>query len=153
MVTVLGPGGMGKTRIVIQIGANLIDMFPDGVWFVDLVGCSSPESILASVGEAVGIRGVESWSELVERLRTGQKRLFILDNAEHLLEEVRAVTGILLQQLPGLPSSLFLLPSSFELVLSEIDRTPRSPLTIHHPLQQQLAVFLPNGSKPQQNRA
>lgn len=83
MVTLSGAGGAGKTRLALQIGANLVDDFPDGVFLCDLARVTEPEGVMAAVANAVGF-GVEAAVSLVS-LVSEKRLLLVLDNCEHLI--------------------------------------------------------------------
>ena len=88
LVTLTGAGGSGKTRLCLQIAAELLDQFPDGVWFIELAPLANPELITQTVLSAFGIGdqpGLTSQQVLLDRLR-GKRLLLVLDNCEHLIE-------------------------------------------------------------------
>lgn len=92
LITLAGFGGVGKTRLALQVGADVVGGFHEGVWFVDLAGLTSVTEVLPTVARAVGIR--EHASEdigptLVATLRD-RDMLLILDNCERLTEPVAA---------------------------------------------------------------
>ncbi|MDR3690947.1 MAG: BTAD domain-containing putative transcriptional regulator [Fimbriimonas sp.] len=89
VVTLLGPGGVGKTRLAIAIGEKVLPIFPGGVWFVDLASLSAPDMIPQTVGQVLGLRERpdQCWLDLLVQALIGPPRLLILDNCEHLLEE------------------------------------------------------------------
>ena len=87
LVTITGSGGVGKTRIALQVGADLIDRFPDGVWFADLAPITDPELAASVVASALGMAQVEG-RRVDESIPLWLKRkhlLLIMDNCEHLL--------------------------------------------------------------------
>jgi predicted ATPase/class 3 adenylate cyclase len=86
LLTLTGPGGTGKTRLALQAAAELLDEFPDGVFFVPLAPLSDPERIPSAIGSVLGVRE-EGERSLVERLRDAlatRQMLLVLDNFEHL---------------------------------------------------------------------
>ncbi|MGW4797436.1 BTAD domain-containing putative transcriptional regulator [Nonomuraea sp. NPDC004297] len=90
LVTLVGPGGAGKTRLAVEVAAGLA--VPDGVWLVEL----------ASVADVrAAVEGVFRTSDLVAALR-GSAPLIVLDNCEHVIEEAARVTRWLLSQVAGL---------------------------------------------------
>jgi predicted ATPase/Flp pilus assembly protein TadD len=98
LVTLVGMGGSGKTRCAIQTGAELLDRFIDGVWLIDLAPLSDPSLVVAEIAQRLGVREVPN-HPLRETLLTVLERrqlLLILDNCEHVIDEVRRVAaGIL----------------------------------------------------------
>ncbi len=102
MVTILGLGGVGKTRIVIQAGADMIDRFENGVWFVDLGSCRSIESIMQAFAAAISVGGIADTASIIEAIGETQKRLLIFDNAQDSVDDLRLVVEPLLLALPEL---------------------------------------------------
>ena len=104
LVTVTGPGGVGKTRLAAHASAGLAGRFPAGVVFVDLAAVSGKEqmeSALAGVLAAGGRGGRPPLSGIVERLG-GASVLLVLDNCEHLIEECARVARVLVDRCAGL---------------------------------------------------
>ena len=87
LVTLTGPGGTGKTRLALQVAAELLDTFPGGVLFVSLAVLSGPELVRPTVARIAGVRDLE---ELGDR-----RVLFLLDNFEHLLDAASEVAALL----------------------------------------------------------
>jgi predicted ATPase/DNA-binding SARP family transcriptional activator len=92
LLTLLGPGGSGKTRLALQVGATLDEdagePLRDEVWFVPLAPLTAPESILGSIKQSLGmaghVNGSDSYDAFLSEIR-GREMLLILDNFEHLL--------------------------------------------------------------------
>ena len=104
LVTLTGPGGTGKTRLSLQVAAQLLDRFPHGIWFVELAPLSEPELIPQTILSAIGIKeqaGVSPVDLLKDYLR-GKRSMMILDNCEHLIEASADVVSILLSAVPDL---------------------------------------------------
>jgi predicted ATPase/class 3 adenylate cyclase/tetratricopeptide (TPR) repeat protein len=104
LVTLLGPGGAGKSRISIEVGFNTVDRWPDGVWFVELAPLSSGEVVPMAIANAVNapsVPGNDAWSDLVAHL-ADRSLLIVLDNCEHLAESVAKLVQDLLQRCPDL---------------------------------------------------
>jgi len=97
LVTLLGPGGVGKTHLALQAAANLVDDFEDGVWLVRLGTVSEPHMILPTVAAAVGVReggGLDVREALMHWL--GDKRLlFVFDNVEQVIAGAPAIADLL----------------------------------------------------------
>jgi class 3 adenylate cyclase len=88
MVTLTGAGGVGKTRLAVEIGAQLSDGFTDGVWYVDLAPLTNPELVPVTVMRALGLPDQPGRSTMDSLLRFVRDRqmLVVLDNCEHLLD-------------------------------------------------------------------
>jgi predicted ATPase/class 3 adenylate cyclase len=88
ITTLVGPGGVGKTRLAIEAALEAASAWEDGAWFVDLAPLHDPALIAEAVGAAVGapaISGAERWPELLSYLKE-RTALIVLDNCEHLGE-------------------------------------------------------------------
>lgn len=102
LLTLVGPGGIGKTRIAIEVAQMQLTQFPDGVYFVALAPLTSPEHIVSNIGTAMNLsfaEGGEPRLQLLNHLR-GKHLLLVLDNFDELLDGVGLVTEIL-QAAPG----------------------------------------------------
>jgi len=88
-VTVTGPGGTGKTRFALQVAAELVGRFRDGVFWVPLAALSDPALVESEIAQALGAR--DSLHGFVQ----GKDLLLLLDNFEHLLEAAPAISGLL----------------------------------------------------------
>jgi predicted ATPase/class 3 adenylate cyclase len=87
LVTMLGPGGIGKTRLALQVGAERIERHPNGVWFVDLSAMRDPELVPSAIATTLGLReqpGKPIAALLAAHLHT-RRSLLVLDNVEQLL--------------------------------------------------------------------
>jgi len=89
LLTVTGPGGTGKTRLALQVAAELVGTLRDGVFWVPLAGLSDHELLSSEVAQAIGAR-----DDLAGFLR-GKELLILLDNFEHLLDAAPAVSTVL----------------------------------------------------------
>ena len=88
LVTLTGAGGVGKTRLAIQVAAQLAGEFGDGVWYVDLAPITDPELVPVTVARALGLPDQPGRSTMDTLLRFVRDRqmLVVLDNCEHLLD-------------------------------------------------------------------
>ncbi len=88
LVTLVGPGGTGKTRLVLQAAAELIDNFAHGVWFIDLAALSDSSMLEESMLKALEIEDDSSRNPLqkLADFLKGKELLLILDNCEHIVE-------------------------------------------------------------------
>ncbi|MDA3647218.1 tetratricopeptide repeat protein [Saccharopolyspora indica] len=110
LVTLIGPGGVGKTRLGVEAARALIAEHPDGVWFVELAGidksASAHTAVVDTVRAVLGIRDHgRSTAGPVEQLISaleGKRVLLVLDNCEHLVAEVAELTERLLRSVPEL---------------------------------------------------
>jgi predicted ATPase len=83
LVTLTGVGGIGKTRLALQIADRLRDAFPQGVWFVNLAPLSDPPLVIPTLAQVLGVRE-QHGTPLVETLRAAlreQRLLVVLDNS------------------------------------------------------------------------
>lgn len=97
-VTIIGPGGMGKTRLSIAIGTAMLDHFESGVYFVDLAPLNDPEEIPQAIASVMNYQAPDNTHDLFPQLLatlSRQNLFFILDNFEHLLVGATLVTDIL----------------------------------------------------------
>ena len=93
MVTLTGPGGTGKTRLGLQVAADLVDAFPDGVYGVLLAPVTDPDVVPLELARALGIEEAPALS-IAEALKAGlagRRSLLLFDNFEH----VGAAAGLL----------------------------------------------------------
>jgi len=98
LLSIIGPGGMGKSRLAIQVAAANQHLFADGVCFVPLAGVQSVATIPGAIMDALGISfaaGAESPTSQLLQLLSQQKMLLVIDNFEHLIEGVDLLLAIL----------------------------------------------------------
>jgi predicted ATPase/DNA-binding SARP family transcriptional activator len=103
LLTVTGLGGVGKTRLVLELAGRLIDAFSDGVWLADLTAVSSPALVPQSIAEVLGVREGSERSiavALSDHLREAELLLF-LDNCEHLLPACADLARDIVRGSPG----------------------------------------------------
>jgi predicted ATPase len=103
LLTLTGPGGVGKTRLALQVAAELLEDFPDGVFFVPLAPLQDPELVPSAIMGALGIReeGDQPLWKRLGQLLAMKQLLLVLDNVEHLVAVAPSV-GALLGTCPGL---------------------------------------------------
>ncbi|MDH2445241.1 LuxR C-terminal-related transcriptional regulator [Amnibacterium sp. CER49] len=104
LVTALGPGGVGKTRLAFSVAADLADRYPDGAWIVDLVPLTDPDRLAPSVAERLGVQERQGRPavDALEAWLTTRTALLVLDNCEHLLDPVAELLERLLAACAGL---------------------------------------------------
>ena len=103
LVTLVGPGGVGKTRLAIRIGTDLSRAFPDGAWLVELADVRDPGLVGNAVLAALDLRdqaATEPRALLLSHLRE-RKLLLLVDNCEHLLEAAALLVADVLRAAPG----------------------------------------------------
>jgi predicted ATPase len=104
LVTLVGPGGVGKTRLAAQAAASVMDKFPDGVWMFELAGLNSPDGLEASMLATLGQSGTSARhprQQLLD-LVAGWRALLVVDNCEHLLSSLADLVRDLLTAGPEL---------------------------------------------------
>ncbi len=96
ITTLVGTGGVGKTRLALQLGRLCMNAFPEGVWFVDLASVSGPDRVSAAVAETLGIaEESQSPADSVRQAMQTRDMLVILDNCEHVIDAVRSLVRTL----------------------------------------------------------
>ncbi|WP_395575810.1 BTAD domain-containing putative transcriptional regulator [Streptomyces sp. BK79] len=114
LVTLTGPGGVGKTRLAVAVATRLKGTFPDGEWLVELAGAGPGGDLAEVVAVALGLRDDGVWGvrpeggvtrsaaeRLADALR-GRRMLLVLDNCEHVVDEAATLVELLLRGAPGL---------------------------------------------------
>lgn len=97
LVSLTGPGGVGKTRLSLQTAADLLDDYRDGVFFVELAPLPSPELVIPTLAKALGLREPPNRPlfEVVREYLADKEALLVLDNFEHLLPAAPQVADLL----------------------------------------------------------
>lgn len=125
LITLAGSGGVGKTRLAIQVVADVLELFPDGVWFIDFAPLGDPLLVPQVVVTTLGL--IEQPSRLpvmaLADFLQGKRVLLILDNCEHLIQACAQITETLLRACPG----LHILTTSREMLRSEGELPYRVP--------------------------
>ena len=88
LVTLTGVGGVGKTRLALEVAARLADEFPDGVWLFELAAVTDPAAVPDAVAAVLGItqQPGKTVGESVAAALEGRVRLLVFDNCEHVLD-------------------------------------------------------------------
>jgi predicted ATPase/DNA-binding SARP family transcriptional activator len=104
MLSLVGPGGCGKTRLAIEVASAVLPEFPGGVWFCELAALNDPSLVIQAVAEVLDVSEQPSASllDLVRRHIGQQHLLLVFDNCEHLMEGCASVARLLLASCPRL---------------------------------------------------
>jgi predicted ATPase/DNA-binding XRE family transcriptional regulator len=104
LVTLTGSGGVGKTRLALEVGADLLDTFYDGVWFVELSSLENPNLVPQTILAVLGLveRQDKNAQEMLWDFLRPKKNLIILDNCEHLIEVCANLATVLLSHCSAL---------------------------------------------------
>ena len=128
VVTVLGEGGAGKTRLAMEVAAEVVSAFADGVWMIDLAPADAAGFGVAMAKPlGVGLSDEQPIEQAIVDHVKAKTMLIVLDNAEHLLGSVRALIGAVLL---GADDVGFLVTSQAPTALparSKCDSTPWHP--------------------------
>jgi non-specific serine/threonine protein kinase len=102
LVTLVGSGGVGKTRLAIQVGAELLDQYSDGVWFVDFAPLADPELVSSVIAQALGMsqQADHRVDESIPLWLKRKKLLLIFDNCEHVVGSVVPIAAAILHTAP-----------------------------------------------------
>jgi len=104
LVTVTGVGGAGKTRLAVQVAAQLSGDFRDGVWFVDLAPIAGPDEVAGAIAAGLQVRHSSDapLAEILAEYVAGQQLLMVMDNCEHVIDQAALLTERLLAAGAGL---------------------------------------------------
>jgi predicted ATPase/DNA-binding CsgD family transcriptional regulator len=102
LVSAVGPGGVGKTRLALAVAADVTDRFADGVWYVDLVPVTDASMIAPTIAGALGLGEQQGRTrqQTVFDWASARRALLLLDNCEHLLDGVAELVERLLAHAP-----------------------------------------------------
>ena len=104
LVTLIGTGGTGKTRLMLEAAGRIADRYPDGVWLAELAPLGDPAQVASEVARAIGAPEVPGQPALatVQAFVADKELLLLLDNAEHLVDAVAEIADRLLSAAPRL---------------------------------------------------
>src|SRR5579871_5363029 len=99
LLTLTGPGGVGKTRLALHVAGLVREQYPDGVWLVDLAAVTDEHLVPQAIASSVGIHDLpaEALIETLARALQSKRLLLVLDNCEHVLAACQSVAYRLLQ--------------------------------------------------------
>jgi predicted ATPase/class 3 adenylate cyclase len=97
LVTLTGPGGTGKTRLAIQVAAELVDAFADGVWLVRLSRLTDPALVIPTIAQTLGLKETsgQSLAELLRAYVADKRLLLVLDNFEQVVGAAAGIADLL----------------------------------------------------------
>jgi predicted ATPase len=97
LLTLTGPGGVGKAHLALQSAADVADAFPDGVWFVDLAPVAAPDLVAPTIAHVLGVRdaGSEPIADRLHAYLRPKQLLLVLDNFEQVVAAAPFVAGLL----------------------------------------------------------
>jgi predicted ATPase/DNA-binding XRE family transcriptional regulator len=128
LLTLTGPGGIGKTRLALELAARQVTSFPDGAFFVSLGEVEDPDMVAPAIARAIGVVEVgEGIPLLIERRLARSRTLILLDTFEHLLPAALLVSSLLVHA----PDSKFLVTSRRRLHVRGEYEFPVPPLDLH----------------------
>jgi predicted ATPase/DNA-binding SARP family transcriptional activator/DNA-binding CsgD family transcriptional regulator len=98
LLTLTGTGGVGKTRLALEVARDLVGVYPDGVWLVELAPLSDPALVPQAVASALGVREQpgRSMTETLSTHLESRQLLLVLDNCEHLIDACARLVDALL---------------------------------------------------------
>jgi non-specific serine/threonine protein kinase len=128
LVTLTGPGGVGKTRLALRVATEVADAFPDGVAFVGLAPIVDAELVLPTVAQVLGVREASDTpiATRLEAILRGKRLLLVLDNVEQVLDAAPQIADLL----AACPDLTALVTSRERLRLSGEREYPVSPLAL-----------------------
>ncbi len=129
LVSVVGPGGVGKTRLSTELVPQVVELFEDGVWLVELASLRNADAAAPEVATVLGVRAEaeRSVEETLADAMADKRLLLVLDNCEHVLDAVAALVGRLTGRCPGVH---ILATSRMPLGLRGEKRFALRPLTV-----------------------
>ena len=142
LVTILGPGGIGKTRFSFQVAQELLDTFPQGIRLVEFAPLSDPALVTFALANSLGLREAGEPNTPILELMTNYLRrrrtLLLFDNCEHLVEAVARLAESLLQECEGVS----ILATSREALRVDGEVTYRLPPLVTPPAEADMDTLL-----------
>ena len=133
LLTLTGPGGTGKTRLSLEVAARAMDVYPDGVFFVELAPITEPELVAATIAQTLGLadRGGRSAADQLADHIGARRMLLVLDNFEQVTDAAPTVSAVL----AACPNLSVLTSSRSTLRVSGEQEYPVPPLALPDPTQ------------------
>ena len=133
IVTLTGPGGTGKTRLGLQVGAEVVEAFADGVWFVPLAAIADPDLVVPAIAQSLGVREIagEPLLSTLQEYLLKKHTLLLLDNFEHLTDAAPTISALL----AACPTIQVLVTSREPLRITGERELPVPPLLLPDPRQ------------------
>jgi len=123
LITLVGPGGIGKTRLGIELGRRLLSKFADGVWITELGPLSDPGLAPLAISTALGLSDAVDSPERLAAALSSKRLLLVLDNCEHLIDAAASIVETLLHT----SASLKVIATSREPLRAEGESVYRVP--------------------------
>jgi predicted ATPase/DNA-binding winged helix-turn-helix (wHTH) protein len=102
LVTLVGTGGIGKTRLGLTAARAMLEEFADGVWLAELAPLADPDLVASTINTALGLQSGAAWtSERLAAALRGRRLLLVMDNCEHLIGAAAREAETLLRAVPG----------------------------------------------------
>jgi predicted ATPase len=103
-VTLVGPGGAGKTRLAVESGLRHLGDYPDGAWIAELAPITDPDLVLPAIADVWNLRSIDraDLDDVIARHLATRRLLLVVDNCEHLLDTVAPLIDRVLRASPGL---------------------------------------------------
>jgi predicted ATPase/DNA-binding CsgD family transcriptional regulator len=104
LLTLIGPGGAGKTRLALRLASEVADRFPDGAWFVDFSSLAGGEFVWDRVATTLGVKEPgpgRTWAEAAGAHLASHQALIVLDNCEHVADSAAGVVASVLASAPS----------------------------------------------------
>jgi predicted ATPase len=142
LITLTGSGGVGKTRLAIQVVSDVLELFPDGVWFLDLAPLGDPALVPNTLGKVLDLQLVGgsdlSITDLIADYLCSRTTLLIFDNCEHLIDGCASLVEFLLKSCEG----LHILATSREMLRVPGEITYRVPSLVIPPEQSNMDTLV-----------